>query len=113
MAIYTSLALPTVIVHLSGGCVHWSDDRQARITTEVVRPIILRTLWDLSLSMGQGTSSLHSDPGINFSTPPDIKSPRGDEQGQRPFGWFRAMIKPVTHVAEYISRLERYRSRIS
>ncbi|KAG0698424.1 putative zinc-finger of transcription factor IIIC complex-domain-containing protein [Suillus ampliporus] len=77
MAIYTSLAVPTVILHPSERCLQWSDDGQACITTKAAVHIMT------------------PDPGINFSTPPDIKAPRGDEQGEQSLGWFRTMIEPV------------------
>ncbi|OJA09194.1 hypothetical protein AZE42_00702 [Rhizopogon vesiculosus] len=75
MAIYTSLAVPTVISHPSERCLQWSDDGQACITTKAAVHIMT------------------PDPGINFSTPPDIKASPGDEQGERPLGWFRTMIE--------------------
>lgn len=77
MAIYTSLAVPTVILNPSERCLQWSGDGQACITTKAAVHIMT------------------PDPGINFSTPPDIKAPRGDEQGEQSLGWFRTMIEPA------------------
>ncbi|KAJ8588488.1 hypothetical protein M405DRAFT_740181 [Rhizopogon salebrosus TDB-379] len=75
MALYTSLVVPTVISHPSERCLQWSDDGQACITTKAAVHI------------------LTPDPGINFSTPPDIKASAGDEPGERGLGWFRTMIE--------------------
>ncbi|KAG2040160.1 putative zinc-finger of transcription factor IIIC complex-domain-containing protein [Suillus americanus] len=77
MAIYTSLAVSTVILNPSERCLQWSDDGQACITTKAAVHIMTPDL------------------GINFSTPPDIKALQGDEQGEQPLGWFRTMIEPT------------------
>lgn len=77
MAIYTSLAVPTVILNPSERCLQWSDDGQACITTKAAVHIMTPDL------------------GINFSTPPDIKALPGDEQGEQPLGWFRTIIEPA------------------
>lgn len=83
MAIYTSLAVTTVILNPSERCLQWSDDGQACITTKATVHIMT------------------PDSGINFSTPPDIKALRGDEKGEQTLGWFRTMIEPArgqTHI---------------
>jgi len=94
MAIYTSLAVSTVILNPSERCLQWSDDGQACITTKATVHIMVstrQTLWKEVPYLCIQTP----DPGINFSTPPDIKALRGDEQGEQPLGWFRTMIEPV------------------
>ncbi|KAH7920247.1 hypothetical protein BV22DRAFT_1021558 [Leucogyrophana mollusca] len=75
MPIYTALSVPTVISHPSERCLQWSEDGQACLVTKSAVHI------------------LTPDPGINFSTPADIKAPLGDNQSERPLGWFRTMIE--------------------
>ncbi|KAF8835955.1 hypothetical protein BDN67DRAFT_912054 [Paxillus ammoniavirescens] len=75
LPIYTALSVPTVITHPSVRCLQWSEDGQLCLVTK---------------------SSVHiltPDPGINFNTPADIKTPIGDEHSDRPLGWYRTMIE--------------------
>ncbi|KAF9220011.1 hypothetical protein BS17DRAFT_854039 [Gyrodon lividus] len=75
LPIYTALSVPTVITHPSVRCLQWSEDGQLCLATKYAVHI------------------LTPDPGVNFSTPADIKSPIGDEQSDRPLGWYRTMIE--------------------
>lgn len=70
MAMYKSLTLITVAVHILKRCLQRSGDGQAYIVTK--------------------TAAIHiviQEPIINFSLPPNIKKlSRGDEQGEQPLG---------------------------
>ncbi|KAH7882278.1 transcription factor IIIC subunit delta N-term-domain-containing protein, partial [Phlebopus sp. FC_14] len=73
--IYTALSVPTVLTHPSPRCLQWSEEGQLCLVTKYAVHI------------------LTPDHGVNFNTPADIKSPIGDEQSDKPLGWYRTMIE--------------------
>ncbi|KIJ65305.1 hypothetical protein HYDPIDRAFT_89000 [Hydnomerulius pinastri MD-312] len=75
LPIYTALSVPTVITHPSAKCLQWSEDGQLCLVTK------------------SAVQVLTPDPGVNFSTPADFKATIGDEQSDRPLGWYRTMVE--------------------
>ncbi|KAF9244208.1 transcription factor IIIC subunit delta N-term-domain-containing protein [Melanogaster broomeanus] len=75
LPIYTALSVPTILTHPSIRCLQWSEDGQLCLVTKYAVHIMT------------------PDPGVNFSTRADIKTPISDEQSDRPLGWYRTMIE--------------------